>query len=101
MNKDLFPWIEKWYANNCNGDWEHSYGITIETLDNPGWEIKIDLKNTSLENENIDYILTENSEEDWYGIKVENSQFIGTGDPYKLSFLIEKFRQFTEERTKR
>ena len=101
MNKDLFSWIEKWYANNCNGDWEHSYGITIETLDNPGWEIKIDLKNTSLENENIDYILTENSEEDWYGIKVENSQFIATGDPYKLSFLIEKFRQFIEERTNR
>ena len=41
MNKDLFSWIEKWYANNCNGDWEHSYGITIETLDNPGGKLKL------------------------------------------------------------
>lgn len=99
MENNILKWLEEWYKNNCNGDWEHSYGITIETLDNPGWEIKIDLKNTMLEKEKIDYVLTENNEKDWFGFKVENAQFIASGDPNKLSFLIEKFKQFVEDRS--
>jgi hypothetical protein len=31
--------IQKWYLEQCNGDWEHSYGIEITTMDNPGWYI--------------------------------------------------------------
>jgi hypothetical protein len=27
--------LERWYAAQCNGDWKHTYGITLETLDNP------------------------------------------------------------------
>jgi hypothetical protein len=38
-----------WYQAQCNGDWEHQYGVRIETLDNPGWLVKIDLVGTSLE----------------------------------------------------
>ncbi|WP_312236591.1 Imm53 family immunity protein [Stenotrophomonas sp.] len=33
----------------CNKDWEHTFGITIEALDNPGWHIRIDLIETELE----------------------------------------------------
>jgi len=29
--------IQDWYRRQCDGDWEHSYGVKIETLDNPGW----------------------------------------------------------------
>jgi len=42
----MIEWLQKWYADHCDGDWEHEYGIVIETLDNPGWSIVIDLKNT-------------------------------------------------------
>lgn len=37
---DVLGRLERWYAAQCNGDWEHTYGITIETLDNPGWTFK-------------------------------------------------------------
>ena len=40
--------LSSWYAQKCNGDWEHSYGVRINTLDNPGWGVKIDLVETSL-----------------------------------------------------
>jgi hypothetical protein len=30
--------LEAWYASRCDGEWEHGYGISIETLDNPGSE---------------------------------------------------------------
>ena len=33
-----------WYKTNCDGDWEHSYGITLQTLDNPGWHLTVDLQ---------------------------------------------------------
>ncbi|MBI1185367.1 hypothetical protein GC194_13935 [bacterium] len=40
--------IQNWYKLNCNGYWEHSYGYSIATLDNPGWTIRIDLADTCL-----------------------------------------------------
>ncbi len=97
MNNEILKWLENWYNSNCNGDWEHSYGITIETIDNPGWHIKIDLKNTPLEKKIINYELKENNETDQYGFKVENSEFIATGDVHKLSFLLELFKKLIEE----
>jgi hypothetical protein len=33
-------WLEQWYFRQCNGDWEHTHGIIIETLDNPGWAVQ-------------------------------------------------------------
>jgi hypothetical protein len=41
--------LETWYLSNCDGDWEHQFGVEIETLDNPGWRVKIDVTNTELE----------------------------------------------------
>lgn len=35
--------LEKWFAANCDGDWEHQGGQTIKTLDNPGWTVRLDL----------------------------------------------------------
>ncbi len=29
-----FTWVQAWYATQCNGEWEESYGTKIETLDN-------------------------------------------------------------------
>ena len=41
--------LQAWYAARCDGDWEHRHGITIGTLDNPGWRVTIDLAGTPLE----------------------------------------------------
>ena len=68
--KETIKRIQNWYKLNCNGDWEHSYGFSIATLDNPGWAIRIDLSETPLEGldfqkvfQNIEY------EHDWFHIK--------------------------------
>ena len=42
--------LQAWYAGECDGDWEHSYGVKIGPLDNPGWLVQIDLTGTSLSN---------------------------------------------------
>lgn len=97
MEKDILSWLCEWYAGNCNEDWEHSYGITIETLDNPGWEIVIDLKDTLLENKEYDYVTVQVNEKDWYGYKFENKKFNAAGDPSKLRKLLELFKKYVDE----
>ncbi len=45
--------LQRWYASYCDQDWEHSYGVKIETLDNPGWLVHIDLERTRLREANF------------------------------------------------
>ena len=40
--------LGRWLAAHADGDWEHAHGVTIESLDNPGWRVRIDLQGTSL-----------------------------------------------------
>lgn len=40
--------LERWYAAQCNGDWEHQHGVEIGTLDNPGWSVRVSLAGTAL-----------------------------------------------------
>ena len=83
--------IENWYLSNCNGDWEHQYGVTIESLDNPGWRVLIDLKGTKLEQINFKEINNTESESEWIVCKVENNKFIGAGGPHKLNEILNIF----------
>lgn len=80
----------------CNGDWEHENGISIITVDNPGWSITIDLENTSLEDEEIVGELIEMNEKDWYFFEIKNKKFRGGGNLTKLNFLITQFKEIVE-----
>lgn len=97
---EILQWIQQWYKEQCDGDWEHSYGIKIETLDNPGWSVKIDLEGTDLEGYVLPYKLVERSEGDWYGIRVENNIFYAAGDENKLEFLLENFKEIITDNYK-
>lgn len=33
--------LEDYYQAHCDGTWEHFYGFTLETCDNPGWMLNI------------------------------------------------------------
>lgn len=37
-------WLQNWFAVQCDGVWEHAHGIKIDTLDNPGWTVHVDLE---------------------------------------------------------
>jgi hypothetical protein len=97
---NILKWIENWYKSQCDEDWEHSYGIKIETIDNPGWLLHIDLIKTSLESDNLDISITKKNENDWYWWKVVNNVFIAAGDPNKLTVLLGLFKKFVEEKSR-
>jgi len=96
--------IEEWYRQQCNGEWEHTYGVKIDTLDNPGWCVKIDLTMTDLENEPFSAIKKgvgsdgQPSESDWICCSVQNKVFDGAGDPSKLDDILRTFLDWKEQR---
>ena len=46
MSRDVLGQFQAWYLERCNDEWEHSYGVNITTLDNPGWTVDVDLADT-------------------------------------------------------
>lgn len=92
--------IEQWYSSYCDGDWEHVFGIKIETLDNPGWMVKIDLLDTKLVNISFSEIIEENGDDDWMRCRIRDSIFYGFGDPFKLEKILVTFMNWVESNKK-
>jgi hypothetical protein len=88
--------LENWYLLNCNEEWEHKYGITIESLDNPGWRITIDLVDTKLERVKFQEVENIKNELEWIVCKVENKIFIGAGGPKELENIIKNFMNWVK-----
>lgn len=94
---DLLRRLQEWYASQCNGDWEHAYGISISTLDNPGWSFKVGLMSTNLFDRTFDEVHVEGADEnDWYVCKVENRVFEAAGGPNRLCDVIALFPEWAQ-----
>lgn len=94
---DILDWIQDWFKENCDGDWEHGEVIQITTIDNPGWEVEIDISNTSIASMELDWILNETSKQDWYGVKIADQKFTAAGDIGKLKFLLGLFKEMIDK----
>ena len=59
----------------CDGTWESDRGITVETLDNPGWKVEVDLTGTDLEHAPFEDFVVERLNDDWiYARAVESTE---------------------------
>jgi hypothetical protein len=91
---NILKWIQNWYLENCDGDWEHCYGVNISTLDNPGWTIDIDLTDTNIEDKKFEVIDIERSESDWIYCNVSDNTFHGNGGPNNLEEILMIFQSW-------
>ncbi len=100
-------WLEQWYAEQCDGVWEELYGITIQTLDNPGWKVTIQLIGTKYEAQCQDETLLIAGEPpshsngnmtgpSWAECHIGNREFNGAGDPRRLEEIIDVFRRWAK-----
>lgn len=96
MNQNNFLWLLNWYQDHCNGDWEHGRGIHIESIDNPGWSLTINLENTELENKNFHEIMLEKSTDDWFICFMKNKNFEGRCGPSNFLQVLQIFRDWAE-----
>jgi len=86
MNK-----LIRWYQEHCDGDWEHHSGFQIETLDNPGFSIFIDLDDTDI-NVSDRILLDEMSaDEDWAFVQIKDGKFDGACSLNNFDKLIDIF----------
>lgn len=93
---NYIKWLEKWYKDNCYDEWEHTYGVKIYTVDNPGWTVLVDLSYTYMEDKEFPQLKVDNSDDDWIICHVRNKQFKGSGDPNKLEEIIKVFKDWVE-----
>lgn len=84
--------LQEWYVSQCDGDWEHRFGMQIGTLDNPGWSLCINLEETELADVAFAE-LRENYDDDleWLICTKHEVQFCGNGGPRQLERMIEIF----------
>jgi hypothetical protein len=94
VNNDLILWLQNWYHSNCNGDWEHQFGIKIDTLDNPGWSIDINIEETNLQNILFEPIKIKRSEKDWVFIELANMKIQGRCGSLNLIEMLEIFQNW-------
>ena len=93
-----------WYQSQCNGSWEHHHGVRLETLDNPGWLLTLDLVQTDLHNcpmpEVREGIAPQNHPVSprWLHCSVRENQFRGARDPTQVARLFQIFSQFRREK---
>jgi hypothetical protein len=92
-----FDYLQTWFRAQCNGFWEHGHGVTIETLDNGGWMVTIDIAETTLEGQPLLPIRKERNEKDWIVCSVEHGKFKGQGDSAKLDEILENFAAWAGE----
>ena len=95
--------LQSWYTAQCNDEWEHYHGLTIESCDNPGWWVKIDLTGTALNGMPFTTI-AENV--DSHGFQLGNRWILchlngpiweGTGDESRLEQILELFLDWAEK----
>jgi hypothetical protein len=89
--------LQTWYQTQSNGEWERARGVTIETLDTPGWMVSIDLAGTTLDGRSMAALQNERSPSDWLLCEVEQNQFRGQGDSQKLLVILEIFQRWAGE----
>jgi hypothetical protein len=87
-----FAWMMSWFLMQCDGDWEHQFGVAIKTTDNPGWSIKISLTDTTFEGLTMSPETHQTSDIDWYRFQIEDRTFVGYCGPNNLLELIRAFR---------
>jgi hypothetical protein len=95
--------LQAWYALQCDGDWEHEYGITIENIDNPGWTVTIPLAETELESAAFSSVIDMASPINWVNCRKTESdrgpRWEGSGGPHMLAPILRLFLDWADAQT--
>ena len=105
MTDDSLNWLMQWYLGECNTDWEHTYGVEIGTLDNPGWTLRINLRETMLEGRTFTRVTHGEPASDldewrrtgsWWVADVKDRAFEASCGPLDLPAVISVFRKWVQ-----
>ncbi|EKO13451.1 Imm53 family immunity protein [Leptospira kirschneri] len=92
-SETMFSWLMKWYQSQCDGDWEHEYGLKINTNKDQAWQVEIDIRFTELHDFELDTALEQKGTNNWYSFSIKDGRFLAEGDSKKLPVILEKFKE--------
>ncbi|MFJ1936875.1 immunity 53 family protein [Kitasatospora sp. NPDC088160] len=98
-SEHVLTWLQAWYADQCNEDWEHEWGVKIETLDNPGWSVSIDLEETDLEECEYPRHDVNRTPHDWVWAWTSDKIFHARCGPANLAEALTLFRSWATANT--
>jgi hypothetical protein len=103
---DELSWLQQWYSAQCDGEWEHSFGVTIDT---PGWSVTICVEGTEPASTPFEPVKTSVSDTNWVHCRVTERKegaltrscpnyrrFEGFGGALNLGDIIRIFRTWVE-----
>lgn len=91
-----------WLSRRCDGDWEHHKGVTITSLDNPGWWVKIDVDGTPLAHRPFEALADGVDAQRvpratrWMCCHLDGTVWNGACDPTRLDEVLEIFLAWVE-----
>ena len=94
---NLIAWLENWYESNCDGDWEHTFGVNISTLDNPGWCVELNVTETIYQDIIFNEVIIERTDNDWVYCKKNDSTIDCMGGPKNLGEVLEILKKWMDE----
>ncbi len=98
---DILQRLIGWYYGRCDGEWEHSWGVSIGTLDNPGWRVRIDLVDTPWESKEFakssrGLECEDPDDPDWWICEVRDGAFHAHCGPGHLGLCLRTFLDWSE-----
>lgn len=98
VTEDL-DFLQDWYLAQCDGEWEHIYGVEIGSLDNPGWWLLVPLTETPLEGRLLEYRILNDDQDDWVHCWSKGDRFEAATGPKGLVLALQQFRLFVGSTT--
>ncbi|MFF2554939.1 immunity 53 family protein [Nocardia sp. NPDC058058] len=97
-HEHALDWLQSWYSAQCDGDREHRWGLRIETLDNPGWLVEINLEQTDLAERKNPRQQIDRNEHDWVHAWTAGQTFHLACGPRNLTEALTLFRVWVSAR---
>jgi hypothetical protein len=95
--RDLLGELQRWYLAQCDGEWEHSYGVKIATLESRGWTLKVNLEGTGLASRSFRQPEIRRSSDDWVVCRRDSTQFHAYCGPPNLTEALACFLDWAAE----
>lgn len=93
-NSGILGWLQNWYASQCDGMWEHGYGVRIDITSDFMWRVKIGLFDTFWSGKEILPSKKEISTGNWIHYKVHENIFEATGGIRNLEDILNLFKKW-------
>lgn len=94
--------LSAWHLRQCDGEWEHHHGVTICSLDNPGWRVTINVGATPLAAKPFVTmadgvnVRRHPRKERWMFCHLDGTEWTGACDPSRLDEVLRIFLAWAE-----